>query len=117
MADQEHLTCLARIAGHLHVHFGDERAGRIEDLQFAPLRLILHTAGHAVRAEDHGGGIGHFVEFLDEHRADRAQPIDDVFIVNDLVTHVDRRTEQIDRPFDDVDRAIHARTKSTWIGQ
>ena len=116
MADQEHLARLARIARDLHVHLGHQRTGGIEDLERAALRLHLDGAGDAVRAEDHRGAVRHLVQFLDEHRADGAQPIHHVFVVDHLVAHIDRRAEQVDGALDDVDGAVDAGAESARIG-
>ena len=83
----------------------------------AALRLLLHGSRHSVGAEDHGRTVGYVVELLDEHRAHAAQAIDDEAVVHDLVTHVDRRTEQHDRALDDVDRTVDAGAESARIGE
>jgi hypothetical protein len=70
-----------------------------------------------VGAEDHRGAVRHLVEFLDEHRTERAQPVDDELVVHDLVPHVDRRTEQLHRTLDDVDRPVDAGTETAGIGE
>ena len=117
MADQDHLAPFARVARHFHVHLGHERTGRVEHLQTAPPRLVLHRARDAVRAENHRRVVRHFVQLFDEHRAEAAQPLDDVAVVHDLVTHVDRRAEQLERALDDVDRAIDAGAETARIGE
>jgi enamine deaminase RidA (YjgF/YER057c/UK114 family) len=50
--------------------------------------------------------IGHFVQFLDEHRPLDLQIVDHVAIVNDLVADIDRRAITFDRAFDDLDRPV-----------
>ena len=70
-----------------------------------------------MRAEDHRRAIRHLVELLDEYRADGAQPIHHVLVVDHFMPHVDRRAEQIDRPLDDIDRPIDTGTKPARIGQ
>ncbi len=47
----------------------------------------------------------------------RAQAIDDEAVVDDLVAHVDWRTEELDRALDDVDRAVDTGTEAPRIGQ
>ena len=51
---------------------------------------------------------GGFGQFLDEDDALGLQRVDDELVVHDLVAHVDRRAVELQRPFDDVDRAHHA---------
>jgi hypothetical protein len=53
----------------------------------------------------------------DEHRAHRLQPIDHVAIVDDLVTHIDRRAELLDGALDDLDSAIDPGAKAARAGQ
>ena len=117
VADQDHVAPVAAVARDFHVHLGDQRTGRVEHAQPPPLRLGLHGLRHAVRAEDHGGAVRHLVEFLDEDRAEAAQPVDHEAVVHDLVADVDRRAEQFQRTLDDVDRAVDAGTESTGIGE
>ena len=72
---------------------------------------------NAVRAEDDRGAVRHLVEIVDEHRAQRAQPVDDETVVHDFVPHVDRRAEQLERPLDDVDRAVDTGAEAARIGE
>ncbi len=115
MADQDHVEAFARVLAHFHVDLGDERTGRVEHGEPAPRRFVLDRARHAMGAEDHGGAVRHRVELVHEHGAEIAQAIDDELVVDDLVPHVDRRTEKLDRPLHDVDRAIDARAESPRI--
>jgi hypothetical protein len=89
----------------------------IEHREAAARGLVLHRGGHAVRGEDDRGAIGHLVEFIDEHRAELAQPLDHVHVMHHLVPHVDRRAEHPDGALDDVDGAIDAGTESTGVGE
>ena len=108
VADQDHVEAVARVAADFHVHLGDERAGRVEHGEPAPLGLLLHAARHAVRAEDDGRAVRHGVELVHEHGAEAAQAVHDELVVHHLVAHVDRRAEQLDRALHDVDRAVDA---------
>ncbi len=67
-------------------------------------------------AEHHRRAVGHFVQLLDEHRADGAQPVDDILVVHDLVPDIDGCAEQVDGPFHDVDGAVDAGAESARIG-
>ena len=116
VADQEHLARFARIARDFHVHLGHQGTGGVEHIQQAALGFLLHHARHAVGAENHRGAVRHLVQFLDEHRADGAQAVHHVFVVDHFVPHIDGRAEQDDRPLDDVDGAVHAGAESARIG-
>src|ERR1022692_482729 len=93
MPYEEHFARLASKPRDFHVDLGHQRTGGVEDVQLAALRFHLNHAGHAVCTEDHGGAVGHFLEFLDEHRADGAQSINYILVVYDFVAHVDGRAE------------------------
>ena len=67
-----------------------------------------HRLRHAMRREHHRPVVGHFVQFVDEHRAKAAQPVDDELVVDDLVADIDRRPEPLDRQLDDLDGAVDA---------
>ena len=91
------------------VHLGDQRAGRVEDEEVARSRRLRHALRHAVGREDHRPvGIGDLVELLDEDRALRLQALDHVAVVHDLVAHIDRRAEALERLLDDLDGAVDA---------
>jgi hypothetical protein len=59
-----------------------------------------------MRRKNHGTIVGHFVELVDEHGAEPPQPLDHETVVDDLVPHVDRRSEPLEREFDDLDRTV-----------
>ena len=105
----------ADVALALAVHLGDQRTRRVEHAQAARPRVVLDRLRDAVRAEDRDRAGGHFREMLDEPRTFGAQALDDVAVVHDLVAHVDRRAEPLERVLDDVDRTDHARAKSARL--
>ena len=54
---------------------------------------------------------------FDKYRAFRAQLADDVFVVHDLVTDIDRTSKAFERPFNDLDRAVDSRAETPRLGQ
>ena len=58
--------------------------------------------------------VRYFVQLIDEDRAHSLQPFDDEAVVDDLVAHVDRCAETLERELDDLDRTIDAGTESAW---
>jgi hypothetical protein len=116
MADEHDMFALRHQPFGLTMDLRHQRAGRVEIGQAAILRGRRHRFGHAVRGKHHRHALGHFAQFLDEHRALRAQRIHDIFVVDDLVPDIDRRTVFLDRQFDDPDRAVHARTEAARRG-
>ena len=59
----------------------------------------------------------HFGEVLDEARALGLEALHHVLVVHDLVAHIDRRTEFLQRPFDDLDGAHDAGAKTARLGE
>ena len=99
----------------LIVNLRDQRAGGVEHRKIARGGLLLDAAGHAVRAE-HGHSLRRNLrEFLDEDRALVLQALDDVFVVHDLVAHVDGRAVFLQGPFHDLDRTHHASAKAARL--
>ena len=93
VADEEHLPRLSRVARDLHMDLRDQRARGVKYLERAAFRFFLDGARDAVGAEDHRGAIGHFVKLFHEYRADRAQPIHHIFVMDHFMPHVDGCTE------------------------
>ena len=117
VADQHHVAPGLAVARDFHVHLRHQRTGRIEHAKPACVGLAAHGLRNAVCAEDHGGAVRHLVELVDEHRALRAQLVDDEAVVHDFVAHVDRRAERLERALDDLDRAVDAGAETARIGQ
>jgi hypothetical protein len=65
-----------------------------------------------VRREHDRSVVRDFIELIDENRAEPAQPLDDKAVVDDLMANKDRRSEPLEREFDNLDRAVDARTKA-----
>src|SRR3979409_654183 len=57
----------------------------------------------------------YFGQILDEDRALVLQAFDHVFVVNDLVAHIDRWAVFFERALDDLDGTHHPRTKSAGL--
>ncbi len=67
---------------------------------------------------EHGqGAFGDFGQFFNEHSALGLQPVDDVAVVHDLVAHIDRPPELLQRLIDNVDCADHAGAKAARLSQ
>ncbi|BEH46566.1 hypothetical protein KNG_57670 [Burkholderia pseudomallei] len=117
VADQDQPAAGRDVLTPLHVHLRDERAGCVEDVEAAGLRILLDGLRDAVRAEDGYGAVRHFVEFLNESRPFISQVFDYVPIMDDLVTYIDRRAVLLQRALDDLDRADNPRTKAARLGK
>jgi hypothetical protein len=95
-------------AQRLAVHLRHERAGRVDRLQLACLRVGVHAGGDAVRGEHAHRPLRHVGLALDEDHAALAQPLHDVLVVHDLLAHIHRRTVNLERPFDRLHGPIDA---------
>ncbi len=116
MPDQDDLAPLIGVALALDMDFRDEWAGRVDDRQAARSGPILDRAGHAVGAEDRDAAWRHLVDLVDEMRAFAAQPLDNVPVMNDFMTDIDRRAVFLERPLDDLDRPFDPGAKSSRLG-
>ncbi len=56
-------------------------------------------------------------QFLDENRAKRLKPFDDVAVVDDLVADIDRRAIFLERQDNDLDGAIDAGTETSRLAK
>ena len=69
-----------------------------------------------MRAENDGGAIRHFIEFVDKNRTETAQTIDHEAIMYHFVTYIDGRTELLQRLLDDFNCTVDAGAKSARTG-
>ncbi len=109
VADEHDLAAALEVDLRLAVDLGHQRAGGVEVEEVALPRFLRHRLADAVGGEDHRlRGRRNFRQRLDEDGALRLQAIDDVAVVHDLVAHVDRRPEFLQRQLDDLDRPVDA---------
>ena len=117
MADQDQSAAARDVPLALDVHLGNQRAGRVEHRQAARLGLIDDRLCDAMGTENRHRAVRDFVQLLDEHRALALERLDHMTVVDDLVTHVDRRAELLERPIDDVDCPHDAGAKAARLSQ
>ena len=117
VADHEKLIPLTMQFGNFHMDLGHQRAGCIKDLQAPGLRLLLHLQAHAVRAENQGRAARDLLQVLDKDRALFAQIVDHIGVVHDLMAHINGPPKSLQGLLDDVDRAVHAGTKTPGFGK
>ncbi|GIR46070.1 MAG: hypothetical protein CM15mP55_0460 [Hyphomicrobiales bacterium] len=60
--------------------------------------------------------VGHLVNFIDKNRP-FFQRRNNLTVMHNLVAHIYRRPVQVECALDNLDRAINAGTKSSWICQ
>ena len=110
--DQEDRVPVRRVPARLDVHLGHERAGGVDRVQPARLRVRVHGRRDAVRREDDRLALGHLALVLDEDRAAGLEVANDVRVVDDLLANVDGRPVQVEEPLDGVDGALDTRRSS-----
>ena len=105
------------------MHFDHQGASRVEHLEAARGGVRANLFGDAVGAEHDDGraagfvAVGNFRQLFDKNRALPAQFFHHMAVVHDLVAHVNRRPEQLQRAFDHIDGAVHPGAESARIGQ
>ena len=116
MPDQDDLTTLVRIALALNVHLRDQRASGVNNRQPAVTSAYLDRAGNTVCAEDRDAALRDLVDLVDEMRTFGAQPLDDMPVVNDFMTYINRWAILFERTLDDLDCAFDPRAEPARLG-
>ena len=118
MADQHDFETFGVLGARLDVHFGNQRTNGVDAKQVACLGCRGDALGDPMCRKDHRcGRFRDLVELLHKNGAFRLEIINHVAIVDDLVSHIDRRSELLQRQFDDPDGAIDAGAKAAWCRQ
>src|SRR5919197_799129 len=81
--------------------------------QTAPLAVLAHRGRDAVRRQNADLAGRNLVLVVDEHGAHPLEPAHDMVVVDDVMADVDRRPVLGEQPFDDLDRAVDARTEGS----
>ena len=115
--DERHEVARVRVTARLRMDLGDERADGVDDAKPALLTVFADDRRNAVRGEDADLTGRNLVLVVDEDRAEQFEPTHDVVVVHDLVPDVDRRAVLGEQPLDDLDRAVHTRTKGSRCGK
>ena len=114
VANQHDGVALALEANGLQMHFRHEWTGGVDDVQIALNRFCAHRWRHAMSGENDPRLTGHLCQFIHKNRPRRAQLVHNVFVMYDFLADVDWRTIQVQRNFDNINRADHACAKATW---
>ena len=117
VSDEQDLVSEAREPDGFEVDLGDERAGGVDDPQTALHRVGPHLRRDPVGGEHHRRSVGDFRELVDETHAAGLEVPDDVPVVDDLLSDVDRPVEAVQGEVHDLDRADHARAKAAGGGE
>ncbi len=117
MADERDLVAASVEPVHFVVHFGDQGARGVHDVQVPIRRFCSHRRRHAVGGKDDKSAIGNVVEFVHEDGAPSLQLGHHVAIVDDLSPHIDGRAVLLEHAFDGLDRALDTGAKRPGPGQ
>ena len=117
LANQDQLVTLGRVLAPMVMHFADQWAGCIEDLQLTVTGLVFHFACDAVGAENRHGAERHGVEFVDKQGALVLQLLDYLPIVDDFMAHIDRSSEQLQSALDGIDCPHDTCAKAPGLGE
>jgi len=116
VADEDDRVALAGVVDRFQVHLRHERAGRVDRAEVL-LRGHLADGGRdAVGRENERRVVGDLVHLFDEAGALFAQLVHDVAVVDDLLADVHGPIDDLERLFDDVDRAHHAGAEAPQTG-
>ncbi|MCY1365168.1 hypothetical protein D9M69_520030 [compost metagenome] len=117
VADENALSAVTAVARDFDVDFGHQRARGVEHFQPTASRFAAHGLGNAVGTEDHDDVVRHLVQLFDEDRTTGAQVLDDKFVVDHFVAHIDRWPEDFQGAVDDFDRPVHTGAEATGVGE
>src|SRR4029453_12783192 len=117
MADQDQGAILSDIALALIVNLRDQRTGGVQGRQIAGLGVLLNAARDAVRREHSHGAFRHLVQFLNKNSAFGLETFNHMFVVDDLVPDIYRRTIFLQRLFDDLNGPHDASAEAARLSQ
>jgi LmbE family N-acetylglucosaminyl deacetylase len=99
------------------MNLGHERTGGIKHFEISAAGVITDFSRNTVGTHDDPGANWNLVKILDKNRALIAKIRDDMIVVHDLMAHVDRGAESLERALNDFDGTLHPGTKSSGLGQ
>src|SRR5229473_6862473 len=113
VSNQDDGVVLARELDGLQVNLRDQGAGRVDHLELAALGFVADCRRYSMRAKNDARTLRHLRQLLYKDGSRLAQFVHYVPVVDDLLTHIDRRTVEVEHDLDDIDRPHHARAKTT----
>src|SRR5437763_735280 len=97
MTDENDPPALARETFRLQMDFGDERAGSVDYAEATSLSVLAYLGRHPVGREDTNGTLGNFGFRFHKDCAALLELRHYVPVVNDLLPHINRRTQRLER--------------------
>ncbi len=117
MANEEDMPPRLNLPFGLAVHFRYQGASRVEIVEPAILGIGRHRFRHAMRGKHDGCASRNFIQFLHKHRALCLQAVHHIAVVDDFMTHIDRRAMLFERQLDNLDRAVDTGAKAARGGE
>jgi len=117
MSDHDDFIAISPHSFDFLVHFGDERARSVGDIQVSVFGCLSSGGRYAVGTEDKSAISGGVAGFLDEDSPLLLEAVYHMPIVNDLVAYIDRFIDLLYSAFDNLNGSINARAKTTRIGK
>jgi hypothetical protein len=117
VADEHDRVALGGESLRLDVNLRDERTCRVDRAQSARERVRVDAWGDPMRREDDGRALRHLGLLVDEDRPARAQLLDDVLVVHDLLAHVHGCAVQVERPLDRLHGPVDAGAVAARLGE
>src|SRR5439155_11882174 len=108
VADQEDAEPARRVVPHLGVHLRHERAGRVNRPQAAGPSALVYDRRDTVGGEDGDRAFRYLLLAFDEHGAALLELANDVSVVDDLLSDVDRTPVPLESLFDGVHGPLDA---------
>ena len=117
MSDQKDMFALRGVAPCLDMNLGHQWTGRIDGDHVAVVRFLDNGTGHPVGGKDDWRAFRHLVEFLDEDGTLFGKSVNHGTVMHDLVTHIHRCAEFLQRHLDDAHGAINAGAETARCGK
>ncbi len=105
VTDENDVETISSVTNGFQVYLSYQRTGGIDSLQFSSFRNLSDFRGNTVSAEQQNRSRWDFIDGVYKRNTLLSKPIYHVFVVDDFMPHIDRRAVNLQRLFDDVDRA------------
>lgn len=99
------------------VDFGHQRTGGINDAQAPRRGFSADGGGNAVGRENQRRTFGNVSEIICKHCAALTEALDNMFIVDNLMPHIDWRPENLQAFFHNINGPVHPGTKPARTGK
>src|SRR6516162_2571711 len=117
MSNQDQRITLARELHRLNVYLRHQRAGCINDPEFAQLARLAHFGRDAMSAVDHPLARRNLLHAVDKDGALSGQLVDNIAVMHNFLADIDWSTEGLEGDPNDVDGANHPGAEASRLQQ